>query len=809
MIDCVAAVLARPRAPGGCALTPCFAARTPCRDARTDRPLRPRRRPVQSADPQPLRRHDLRLAGALRLSVCRLGADHRRRRLRRRTQRRPAGQRTTPGDEPGAHPRHRHCLSARAVRHRLDRRAARRRPAGSSLVYTLSLAVYCSSWTFNGGVGRAAATASTSCRSISARRSPSASGRSSSAHAAGQQGQPDHLDRRPHRRALRRAPAARSARHGHRRDRAHPLHRAAAQIDRERLCGVDGDLGRSIGQPVDVRRRRALGHGDPRGLCHAVRQPVNPSGRAPSGHGGRDRPKSILKLLSLTIIGLFVVYGLFHGFGDLFGKAAAMPDLARSSQPPPDRYGFAWIAMTLPRDARELLPAAAVPGDGGRERRRAAPRPRHLAVSALSAGHQHLRPADRASPGGCCCRATPIPTTSCWRCRCSATSPSLALIAFLGGVSAAASMVVVETRRCRSWSATTSSCRRCCASMPLGLARRADLTRLLLWVRRGAMVAVMALGYLYMRHDSAEVDAGLDRADVVRRRRAVRAGAASAGCSGAAPRRPARSPASRRALLVWCYTLLIPSFAQLPRDRRVRRRSARSASTLLRPYALFGLAGLDPVTHATFWSHARQYRRPASASRCWRASGRWIAPMRRCSSMPTVRLRRRASGGAPASSPISIRWPRASSGASGRRRAFASWARERGLDPATAVKADAETVLFYERLLGERHRRRVGARAGRRDRRGRAAGGRRGHAHPRRDLAASSRPTGSSRKSRERWRHATSELRQANARLKELDRLKDDFVATVNHELRTPLASIRAFSEILRDHPDLDDMSSD
>ena len=30
------------------------------------------------------------------------------------------------------------------------------RLSGSSLVYTLSLAVYCSSWTFNGGVGRAA-----------------------------------------------------------------------------------------------------------------------------------------------------------------------------------------------------------------------------------------------------------------------------------------------------------------------------------------------------------------------------------------------------------------------------------------------------------------------------------------------------------------------------------------------------------------------------------------------------------------------------------------------------------------------------
>jgi signal transduction histidine kinase len=50
---------------------------------------------------------------------------------------------------------------------------------------------------------------------------------------------------------------------------------------------------------------------------------------------------------------------------------------------------------------------------------------------------------------------------------------------------------------------------------------------------------------------------------------------------------------------------------------------------------------------------------------------------------------------------------------------------------------------------------------------------------------------------------ATKELRVAKARLKELDKLNDDFVATVSHELRTPLTSIRAFSEIVHDHPDL------
>jgi signal transduction histidine kinase len=51
---------------------------------------------------------------------------------------------------------------------------------------------------------------------------------------------------------------------------------------------------------------------------------------------------------------------------------------------------------------------------------------------------------------------------------------------------------------------------------------------------------------------------------------------------------------------------------------------------------------------------------------------------------------------------------------------------------------------------------------------------------------------------------ATAEVREANERLKELDRLKDDFVSTVTHELRTPLTSIRAFTEILLDDPDVE-----
>jgi signal transduction histidine kinase len=51
---------------------------------------------------------------------------------------------------------------------------------------------------------------------------------------------------------------------------------------------------------------------------------------------------------------------------------------------------------------------------------------------------------------------------------------------------------------------------------------------------------------------------------------------------------------------------------------------------------------------------------------------------------------------------------------------------------------------------------------------------------------------------------ASAELRRVNDRLQELDHRKDEFLSTMAHELRTPLAAVRAFAEILHDNPDLD-----
>ena len=55
----------------------------------------------------------------------------------------------------------------------------------------------------------------------------------------------------------------------------------------------------------------------------------------------------------------------------------------------------------------------------------------------------------------------------------------------------------------------------------------------------------------------------------------------------------------------------------------------------------------------------------------------------------------------------------------------------------------------------------------------------------------------------DRLRKYSDELRAANKKLEELDRLKSEFVSTVSHELRTPLTSIKANAELLLFRPAL------
>jgi Na+/proline symporter/nitrogen-specific signal transduction histidine kinase len=52
---------------------------------------------------------------------------------------------------------------------------------------------------------------------------------------------------------------------------------------------------------------------------------------------------------------------------------------------------------------------------------------------------------------------------------------------------------------------------------------------------------------------------------------------------------------------------------------------------------------------------------------------------------------------------------------------------------------------------------------------------------------------------------SAAELAHANQRLREIDVQKDEFLSQVSHEVRTPMASIRSFSDILLENPDIGD----
>jgi signal transduction histidine kinase len=509
--------------------------------------------------------------------------------------------------------------------------------------------------------------------------------------------------------------------------------------------------------------------------------------------------ESILKFVCLTAIGLFVGYDLYHGFGDLFARAMAQPEIHSIFEHTPDRYGYNWIAMTLlammavfclPRQFQVTV----VENVDERHLERALwlfplyLLAINLFVLPIAVAGRMLLPVD-TDPDNLVL-SLPLATGH----------PFLALIAFLGGLSASASMVVVETTALSLMVCNDVVMPALLRVKALGLPEKPDLTRLLLWVRRIAMIAVMALGYFYMRHDSAQfalVSIGLMSFVAVAQfapaivgglfwRGATKAGAFAGISAG---------------VLVWLYTLLLPSFARSGGLEIGLIADGPFGVALLKPYALFGLTGLDPVTHSAFWSLLANI-------------GAFVGVSLAGHQSPVEQARAALFVDAEHLDEVAQVWRRTArlpdlmslvSRFLGREKttaAFASWAHMHGLDPATATQADAETVLFYERLLAGV----IGAASARVLVSAIVEEEQLGVDEMMRILDETSRIIEANRQLEDKSRAleaATAELTEANAQLKVLDRLKDDFVATVNHELRTPLASIRAFSEILRDHPDL------
>ncbi len=520
--------------------------------------------------------------------------------------------------------------------------------------------------------------------------------------------------------------------------------------------------------------------------------------------------ESLVKLLAFLAVGAAICWGLFSGPADVFAQALARPDLARllslgQGQPFPYAQWFALTGLAmlsvvfLPRQFQVMV----VENVAERHLKRAAwVFPAYLLLINLFVlpialgGLLHFQGRAGSGLGGADMFVLSLPLDAGW--------PGLALLAFIGGLSAATGMVIVE-----AIAVATMVCNDLVMPLLLPLlermpavARQADLSRLLLAIRRAAILALLLLGYAYFRlagEAYALVSIGLISFAAV----AQFAPALLGGMYWKGGTRAGALAGLLAGFGLWVYALMLPSIAKSGWWQTGFVEHGPFGIGLLRPEQLLGLGSMDGLTHALFWSllaNAGLYvavslaRRPSALE-----AGRallFVDVFRRGGAAQPVFWRGRAQ--LADLQALAARFL----GAARAQRLLDDHARAQGASSAAGATADAALVQFVETQLagaiGSASARLVVAQVV--DEQPLALD----DVLQILDEASQLRRTSLALQAQTtRLQQATDELRSANSRLAELDRLKDDFMSSVTHELRTPLTAIRALAELMVDDPDM------
>lgn len=513
--------------------------------------------------------------------------------------------------------------------------------------------------------------------------------------------------------------------------------------------------------------------------------------------------ESVVKLVAFLAVGLFVSFVLYDGFGDIFARAAAVGVAATRLFVVDGIAAYtSWIALTvlamaaivvLPRQFQVLVVENV---DENHLKKAVWLFPLYLLLINIFvlpiafAGILHF-------PAGDVDADTFVLTLPM-----KEGAAFLALLAFIGGLSAATGMIIVESMALATMVSNNLVMPLLLRAARQYLSRQKTLSGIVLAIRRGTIMVVLLLGYFYAATIGGSYTlvtiglvsfvAALQFAPVIVAalywKDATRSGALSALIGGFG---------------MWLYTLLLPSLARSGWIGANWVENGPFGIALLNPYALFGLDGLDPISHATIWTMianvgllvgvsifssqsvlersqavqfadvfklsavpGRTWHGSASVGDLWDLLGRFLGEQRALAAYHQFEREYARHLERPASADSAVvsfveRQLAGAIGAASARIMVASVLREEmhDIDEVTRILDEASQLVVYSRRLEEK---------------------------------SSELET------------ATAELVAANERLKELDKLKDDFMATVSHEIRTPLTSIRSFGEILRDNPDLE-----
>ncbi len=308
--------------------------------------------------------------------------------------------------------------------------------------------------------------------------------------------------------------------------------------------------------------------------------------------------ESVVKIAAFLIVGTFITYWLFGGIGPLMDRAAEHPDIIGLFAK--GFHGGNWITVTFLSAVCILLltrqfHVTIVENNSEREIGRATWLfPLYLiainifVVPIAVAGLLTFR--DGSVDADMYMLALPITNGG----------GILTIIAFVGGLSAATAMVIVESVALSIMICNDLVVPVILHRFKLADGEQGDLSGLLLHIRRIAIFAILLLAYLF--YHLVGDTYGLARIGLLSF--AAIAQFAPAFFGGLIWRNATARGAVAGILAgfgMWAYTLLIPYFVQAGILTSDIMQEGLFGLQLLRPEALFGLE-LDPLPHGVLWS---------------------------------------------------------------------------------------------------------------------------------------------------------------------------------------------------------------
>jgi len=533
--------------------------------------------------------------------------------------------------------------------------------------------------------------------------------------------------------------------------------------------------------------------------------------------------ESLIKLIAFLAVGIFVTYGIFNGFGDIIQKAETHPKLNQLfvMNHQTNAYTNWTISVFLSMTAVIFLP-------------------RQFQVTVVeNVNEEHLNKAMWLFPlylliinifvlpvafGGVLyfVNENIDADTFLLTIPMAEQQSSLALLVYIGGISAATSTVIVETVALSTMICNDLVMPVLLRLPSLQLNRQNDLSHLLLTIRRGSIALLLLMAYAYFRFIGefyALVSIGLVSFAAVAQfapailggifwKGGTKAGALSGLIAG---------------FIIWAYTLVFPSLVYIGLFSQQIITEGLFGIEIFKPFQLFGLQGFDQISHTVFWSLLINFSlyigvslfSVATAIEHTQAS-LFVDVFKVGSNLrldvgSSLRLDVGSSLRLEPATGTSF-WRGTASvndlqsllarflGKEQINEALTEYGKKHKLFSQESwdqtLPADPGLVSYAETLLA----------------------GVIGSASARVMVASVTKeePLGIDEVMNildetcqviaysHELEKVTAELKTANERLKELDKLKDEFISTVTHELRTPLTSVRSLAEILHDHPDLD-----